>query len=157
MYDRQIYGYRKLTTQEKELAERAIDWLADKHLKANHIALLTNRNIDRESKTVNIAIEKGRLVFFRRINYAGSDFERYLTEVLPCLRVERWIFPNQGWPGAKPSFGFHIHTQELEEYLEIHAKRVLLLKKRCGNIEITATKSHIQKQQQVGRRIALRA
>lgn len=157
MYDHRLYGYRKLTEEEQRSAERAISWLLDKRLRPQDIALLTERNLDREAKMINVAMEKGRLIFYRRIKYRGSDFDLYTTEVLPYLKVEKWLFPNMGWLGRDPGFGFHIHTDELEEYIQKLRKNLLLYRKQYDNIEVSTKKLNIQKQIMVGRRIALRA
>lgn len=150
-------GYRKLTKEEAESAEQAVLWLANQHLKARTIALLTDKNLERESKVLRVAIETKRLVWFRKIRYAGSPFDAYLTETLPCLKVKNWLFPNQGWTGRAPSFGFHVHTEIVENYLQNHAKWVLISLKRYSKIEASTKETHIEIQTMVGRRIALRA
>lgn len=158
MYNNHVHhGYRVLTIEERRKAEQAIDWLAQKRLRAHEIALLTDRNLDREGKALEVVLERGRLIFYRRIRYAGSAFDLYLTEVLPCLKVEKWLFPNLCWTGRKPSFGFHVHTEDVENYLAKRKKRLLIYQKQNANIEASARKSNIKTQITVGRRIALRA
>lgn len=157
MYDHQLMGYRKLTVEEQKTAVKAINWLLTKRLRPHEIALLSERNIDREAKYLNVRVEKGRLVFLRKIRYEGSDLDTYLTEVLPCLKVEKWLFPNQGWTGVKPSFGFHIHIDEVEQYADNRRRMPLTFQKGYGKLEVSTKESNIQKQIMVGRRIALRA
>ena len=152
-----FHGYRTLTIEEQAIAEQAVLWLAKKRLKPKDIARLTDQNLDRESKLLCIAIEKGRLMFFRRINYAGTIFDQYLTEVLPYLKVQMWLFPNRGWTGRKPSFGFHIHAEDVTRFVENHAKKLLHFNAKFVTIKPSTKKAYIQKQIQVGRRIALRA
>lgn len=158
MFDRHVhYGYRNLTKSEQASAERAIDWLIGKRVQSRQIALMTDSQLDREAKILNVTVEKGRLVFFRKLHYENTDFDLYLTETLPCLKVERWLFPNLCWTGRKPSFGFHIREEDVENYRQNHAKMGLIMLKRYDKIETSTTKSNIQKQIMVGRRIALRA
>ena len=157
MYDHHLYGYRKLTTNEQEIAERAMMWLLDKHLNSHDIAFLTERQLDRELKLLCVTVEKGRLIFFRRIAYAGTDFDTYLTEVLPCLKVKNWLFPNQGWTGVKPSFGFHVHQDSVENFIQNHKKKLLYYRKQYSIIEVSTKKKNIKMQNLVVRRIALRA
>lgn len=158
MYNKHIhYGYRKLTEQEAEAAEQAVLWLANQHLNARRIAMLTYKNLERESKVLRVAIETKHLVWFRKIHYAGTPVDTYLTEVLPCLKVKNWLFPNQGWTGRAPSFGFHVHAETVENFLQNYTKKVLISLKRYSKIEASTKETHIEKQIMVGRRIALRA
>ena len=152
-----FHGYRPLTTEEQAIAEQAIVWLANKRLRPYDIARLTDQNLDRESKLLCVAIEKGRLIFNRRINYAGTIFDQYLTEVLPYLKVKKWLFPNRGWTGGNASFGFHVHLEDVENFLQNRAKKLLHFGRKFVTIKASTKKSYIQKQIQVGRRIALRA
>ena len=151
------HGYRKLTENEASSATMAIEWLARQRLKPHTIALLTERNLDREGKCLYVRIETKRLIWFRKIHYAGTPLDLYMTEVLPCLKVKNWLFPNQGWTGRAPSFGFHVHTELVENYLQKHTKWVLISLKRYSKIEASTKETHIEKQIMVGRRIALRA
>ena len=158
MYDRHAhYGYRNLTTEEQASAERAILWLAHKRLRSHDIAMLTDKMLERESKTLCVAIEKGRLIFNRRIRYADTDFDLYLTETLPCLKVQKWLFPNLCFTGRNPSFGFHVHVDAVENFMQNHRKTVLLKREQYDTIESSTTKSNIKTKIMVGRRIALRA
>lgn len=159
MYNNYVHqGFRTLTEKERESAEKAIMWLKTKRLKAHHIAFLTENNLDREAKMLEITIEKGRLAFYRRINYAKSDFEAYITGVLPCLKVKKWLFPNLAYRGRTPTGGFHIRVESIEKFLKNHDKRLLHNRKRYSIIEVSATnKSNFTRQIMVGRRIALRA
>ena len=158
MYDRHAHiGYRNLTKNEEAFACRAIDWLIAKRVETRTIALMSERMLDREAKIINVTVVKGHLVFYRRIRYAGTAFDYYLTEVLPCLKVKTWVFPNLCWTGVKPSFGFHVHVEAVENYRQNHKKKVLIMPEGYCRIEVSASNTHIQKQIMVGRRIALRA
>ena len=158
MYNKNaLTGYRRLTIEEAEAAEKAIIWLASKRLKAENIALLTDRTLDRESKILYVKIETKHVIYYRKIRYQDSPLDTYLTGVLPRLKVERWLFPNKGWTGRKPSFGFHVHAEDVEKFLQNRSKKLLILHKLNATIETSTKKSNIQKQILVGRRIALRA
>ena len=158
MYNSYIHhGYRRLTEKEAEKATKAIDWLASKRLKAEQIVMLTERNLDRESKALYVRIETRHVIWCRKIRYAESEFDLYLTEVLPCLNTERWLFPSLCWTGRKRGFGFHLKAEDVENYLAKGHKMVLIKGKRYDNIEVSTKKANIQNQNLVGRRIALRA
>ena len=150
-------GYRSLTEREEENAIEAIDWLFGKHLNSHQIAVMSERCLDRKRKFIYVVMEKGRLAFIRRINYEGTPFEEYLTEVLPCLKTRTWIFPRLAWQGRMPNFGFHIKEEIVENYRQNHHKRVLIIQRQCGKIEVSETKIAPKKQIMVGRRLALRA
>lgn len=158
MYNCQLYlNYRELTANEQKAAENAILWLSRHRLGAHTIALLSERSLDRESKTLYVTIETKHIVFYRKIRYQGSPLDYYLDKVLPELKVERWLFPRQAWVGRKPSFGFHVRDYDVEDFLQKQSKKLLIYRKLHDNIEVSANKTHIQKQIMVGRRIALRA
>ena len=146
------YGYRRLTMDEQALAEAAIKWLADKHLKAKDIALLTERNLDREGKSLYLKMESRHLIWFRKIRYNETPLDRYLTEVLPCLKVEKWLFPNRGWIGKKNYFGFHVHADAVENYLKNCRRKHLIMVTHNDNIEVSTTNTHIKTKIMVGRR-----
>ena len=146
------YGYRRLTFNEQELAENAIRWLASKHLKAENIALLCDKDLDREGKTLYAKIESRHLIWYRKIRYQDSPLDLYLTEVLPCLKVQKWLFPNRGWTGRKPYFGFHIHVEDVENFLENSVRKHLIMVKHNDRIEISTTNMHIKTKIMVGRR-----
>lgn len=151
------HGYRKLTENEATSATMAIEWLTKQRLKPHTIALLTERNLDREGKCLYVRIETKHLIWFRKIHYGGTPLDFYMTEVLPCLKVKTWLFPNQGWTGRNPSFGFHIHAELVENYIQNRRQKLLTLRKRNDTIETSTTKWHIQNKIMVGRRTALRA
>lgn len=151
------HGFRQLSEREQASAERAVEWLANKRLKPHEIALLSERNIDRAGKMIEIYVERGQFIIRRRIRYGGSDFESYLTDTLPCLLVQRWIFPSLAWMGKKPTFGFHIRSENVEKYLQRHKKNMLICRKQYSKIEVSASRMHLKTQIMVGRRIALRA
>lgn len=158
MFDCQLYSnYRKLTNIERGPAEKAILWLHHQRLKAHTIALLTDRALDRELKTLYVTIETKHIIYHRKIRYEGSPLEFYLDFVLPHLKIQRWLFPRRAWTGRYPSFGFHVHTEDVEKFLEEHSKKLLIYRKLHAKIDTSANKTHIQKQIMVGRRIALRA
>lgn len=157
MFDNYVHhNYRKLTEYEADKATKAIEWLASKRLNAERIALLTDRYLDREAKVLYIKIETKHLVWYRKIRYKGTALDLYLTEVLPYLKIQRWLFPGTAWGGRSPSFGFHIQAESVQRYLENRSKMVLIKKLECGSIEVSTKKTHIQNQQLVGRRLALR-
>ena len=158
MYNSYVHhGYRRLTEYEAEKATKAIEWLASKRLDAQQIVLLSERNLDRERKTLYVKIETRHVVWYRKIRYGGSDLDLYMAEVLPCLKVEKWLFPSLCWTGRKPSGGFHLHAEIVENYLQKRRKKVLIKAESYYKIELSTKKTHIQNQQLVGRRIALRA
>lgn len=146
------YGYRRLTMGEQALAENAIRWLADKHVKAENIALLTEQNLDREGKSLYLKMESRHLIWFRKIRYQDSPLDRYLIEVLPCLKVEKWLFPNRGWTGKKKYFGFHIHTDAVENFLENSRRKHLIMVKHNDKIDTSTTNMHFKTKIMVGRR-----
>ena len=145
------YGYRRLTMDEQALAEDAIRWLADKHIKAENIALLTEQNLDREGKSLYLKMESRHLIWFRKIRYQETPLDRYLSEVLPCLKVQKWLFPNRGWTGRKPYFGFHIHADAVENFLENSRRKHLIMVKHNDKIDISTTNMHIKTKIMVGR------
>lgn len=150
-------GYRRLTINEQNQAEEAIRWLLGKHVKPERIATLSERALDRESKCIYVPLESQHLVYYRKLRYARTPFETYLTDTLPCLKVKIWLFPNRGWTGKTPSFGFHIHLEDLVAFEKENAKKLLHFNKRYAKMKLSTTKSNIQNQLTVGRRIALRA
>ena len=82
MYNKNaLTGYRRLTIEEAEAAEKAIIWLASKRLKAENIALLTDRTLDRESKILYVKIETKHVIYYRKIRYQDSPLDTYLTGV----------------------------------------------------------------------------
>lgn len=159
MYNNHIlHGYRALTEHEAELATKAIDWLASKHLKPEQIVMLTDRNLDREAKVLYAKLETKHLIYYRKIRYQGTDFNRYTTEVLPYLKIKKWIFPNMAWLGRTPTGGFHLHVEAVEKHFQNQHKKVLIKTRKYYTIGVsTKRKTHIQNQLTVGRRIALRA
>lgn len=158
MFDNYVHhNYRKLTERETEAATKAIRWLASKHLNAEQIALLTDRYLDREAKALYVKIETPHIVWHRKIRYKGTALDLYLTEVLPYLKIQRWIFPGTAWAGHKPTFGFHVKAEYVQRFLQNQSKMLLIKKLKCGKLEVSTKKTHIQNQQLVGRRIALRA
>ena len=128
-----LLGYRALTEDEQRAAEESILWLARKHLRAEHIALLTDRTLDRESKILYVKIESKHVIFYRKIRYGGSPLDRYIEEVLPELKVEHWLFPDKGWTGTKTSFGFHIHVEKMQKFLQIRSKKPFLAPSHVQN------------------------
>ena len=152
-----LHGFRNLTETEIECAERAIEWLIRKHTQARTIALLTLRQIDRESKTVTLKRESKHIIYYRSVNYEGTALEEWL-KILPNLKIKLWVFPNAGHRGRTEVGGFHVHVEAVENFAQNRKQKALTLHRRFAIIEVSANhKMNIQKQITVGRRIALRA
>lgn len=138
------YGYRRLTENEAEKATRAIKWLLARHLNPQAIVMLTDRTLDREAKVLYAKIETKHVVWYRKIRYAGSDLDLYLTEVLPCLKVRKWLFPNLCWTGRNPSYGSHVKAETVEKYMRNQSKKVLIRANRDGKIELSTMRLNFQ-------------
>lgn len=134
------HGYRRLTEEEAEKATKAIEWLASRHLGAQSIVMLTQQNLDRESKVLYAKVETRHLIWYRKIRYAGSDLDRYLTEVLPCLKVEKWLFPSLCWTGRAPSYGSHLKAEVVDNYLRNQTKKVLIRGTQNGKIIVSTAR-----------------
>lgn len=138
------YGYRRLTEYEADAATKAIDWLINKHLNAEQIVMLTYRNLDREGKVLYAKIETRHVIWYRKLRYAGTDLDLYLTEVLPCLKVEKWLFPNLCWTGRKQGFGFHLHAEAVENYIKSRSKKVLIKAHANGKIIVSTLRLNLE-------------
>lgn len=141
-------NYRRLTEEEAEAATQAIIWLKKQHLNASQIATLTDRWLDREAKVIYYKIETKHIVWYRKIRYQDSPFDYYLSEVLPCLQVKRWIFPGTAWCGKGPSYGFHVRIHSVQEYLESRNKKILIKLKQYDTMKLSIKGLHFQKIEQ---------
>lgn len=145
------YFYRTLTKTEQESAKGAIRWLAKHHLKAKQIALLSVDNLDREEQAIEIVHEFKHLTVVRRIGYKGTALEAYLVQTFPGLNSRDWLFPTSVYRGRKASFGFHVHIDDVENFIKNDNKKVLYILKKYCKIELSTKGLHIQNQQMVGR------
>lgn len=152
-----FYGYRTLTTNEQLEATAAIEWLLKKHIKPRGIAFLRTEQIDRELMAIRIEREFKLFTFERVIGYKGTPLGSYIEDTFPDLKSRDWLFPTSVWLGKNPSYGFHVHADLVEKFAENRHKKLLISHKQHANIRVTAIKSNITKQKQVGRRTALRA
>lgn len=146
------YFYRTLTKTEQESMEAAILWLAKHHVKPHQIAFLTRDNIDRELNAIAIIIPGKRFTIVRKIGYQGTAMERYLTDTFPGLKSRDWLFPTSVWTGVRPSFGFHVRVEGVENFVKQNRKMVLNKLRQYSIIEVSIKGLHIQNQQTVGRR-----
>lgn len=158
MFNKHAYhGYRTLTEQEQKDAEQAIAWLLKKHVKPRAIALLTTKELDRELNAIMIEKELKRVTLVRVLSYKGSPLEHYINNTFPNLKSRDWLFPASAWLGKKPSYGFHVKIEGVENLAKNRAKKLLYFRRRRVIISVSTKKSNITNQQMVGRRIALRA
>ena len=151
------HGYRILTPNEQLEATAAIKWLLKLHIKPQQIALMQTDQIDRELHTIKIEREFRWFTLERVIGYQGTPLGSYLDSTFPNLKSRDWLFPTSAWLGKNPSYGFHVHADLVEKFAENRHKKLLISHKQHANIRVTAIKSNITKQKQVGRRTALRA
>lgn len=137
------YGYRRLTETEADKATEAIAWLASKRLGPETIVMLTQKNLDKEARVLYARVETRHLIWCRKIRYVGSPLDLYITEVLPCLKVEKWLFPNLCWTGRKPSYGSHVKAEAVENYLKNRSKKVLIRVDTNGKIRLSTARLNI--------------
>ena len=109
-------GLIGLTSYEKKKALEAIEWLKKRRISVEKIAVLSMRNIDREGKRILFVTETKYLTIKRVVRYEGSPFDEYITEVFPCLNVEKFVFVHQKPRGNVPTFCGHIRIDRLTEY-----------------------------------------
>jgi len=136
--------YRALRVEEREAAEKAILWLKKKHLRIEEIVFLSERNIDREKKLINVRREGKIATIYRQISYAESQFELYLTEVFPCLKSNRFIFVRWAFTGRSPELCQHIETEAVEKIIKQKPNSLLTLAQKFGNIRIAKVNLHIR-------------
>ena len=138
-----LQGYRALTVGERESTEKAILWLKKKHLTIREIAFLSLRNIDLENKTITIKREGKRIVVWRKVNYANSPFDLYLTEVFPCLKSNRFIFVGWAWNGRRTQLCQHIPLERVEQITREKAKSVLTFRLKFDTLKVAKVNLHI--------------
>ena len=137
-------GYRALRVNEREVAEKAILWLKKKHLTIEEITFLSLRNVDRDKKHINIKREGKIAVIWRHIDYSGSPFDLYLTEVFPCLKSNRFIFVRWAWNGRKPELCQHIQAQKVEEIVATPSRSILTLAVKFDTLKVAKVNLHIR-------------
>jgi len=136
--------YRPLRVEEREVAEKAILWLKKKHLTLEEIAFLSERNVDRASKHINIKREGKIAAVWHHIAYEGSPFDLYLTEVFPCLKSNRFIFVRWAFSGRRPELCSHIPVEEVAEIVQESPESLLTLAQYFGKLRIAKVNLHIR-------------
>lgn len=121
-----VPGCVPLSNYEKEMALKAIEWLKKRRVVVEKIAVLSLRNVDREGKRILVETETKHLLIKRVIRYEGSPLDEYLTEVFPCLKVEKFVFVHQKPKSEKEMFCGHIRIDRLSEYFDQKRGRKLL-------------------------------
>lgn len=136
--------YRVLRVEEREVAEKAILWLVKKKLTIEEIAFLSERNLDREGKCINIKREGKIVTVWHHISYGGTPFDLYLTEVFPCLKSNRFIFVRWAWTGRYPELCQHIPVERVARTIEESRRRLLTLALKFDTIKVAKVNLHIR-------------
>ena len=136
--------YRPLRVEEREVAEKAILWLRKKHLTIEEIAFLSERNVDRVSKHINIKREGKIATVWHHIAYENSPFDLYLTEVFPCLKSNRFIFVRWAWNGRRTQICQHIPLERVEQITREKAKSVLTFRLKFDTLKVAKVNLHIR-------------
>ena len=136
--------YRSLSVNEREVTEQAILWLKKKYLTIEEITFLTVRSVDRNKKHINIKREGKIAVIWRHIDYTGTPFDLYLTEVFPCLKSNRFIFVRWAWTGRRPELCQHILAEKVEEIVATSSKSILTLATKFDTLRVAKVNLHIR-------------
>ena len=136
--------YRPLRVEEREVAEKAILWLKKKHLRIEEIAFLSERNVDRASKHINIKREGKIATVWRHIAYENSPFDLYLTEVFPCLKSNRFIFVRWVFSGRRPELCQHIPIEDVAKIVQERPESLLTLAQSFGKLKVAKVNLHIR-------------
>ena len=122
-------GYRELTENEQLKMEQAIIWLSKRGIGPEKIAFASVQNLDREGKTIHFLIETRFFAIERNIGYSGTPLDLYLTEVFPCLKSNRFLFPKWAWAGRRPELCGHIAIEQIQQILADYREGRLLTKR----------------------------
>lgn len=136
--------YRPLRVEEREVAERAILWLKKKHLRIEEIAFLSERNVDRVSKCINIKREGKIATVWRHISYEGSPFDLYITGVFPFLKSSRFIFVRWAFSGRRPELCQHIPVEDVAKIVQESPQNLLTLARYFDKLRVAKVNLHIR-------------
>ncbi len=139
-----LTGYRPLRVEEKELMERAIIWLRKRRLEIDEITFLTIASINRNEKTVDVRREGKICVIWHHINYEGSPFDLYLTEVFPYLNSRKFIFVRWAYIGRQPNFCTHILFEDVQKICLNRERHLLTLALKFDTLEVAKVNLHIR-------------